>query len=130
METNILKSVKMNLGIDVEYTAFDHTIITHINSAFGSLTQLGVGPPVFVIGNETGEEESKWENYIADDDVLLSLVKSYVYLKVRMLFDPPTISFLVTMMNQQIEEVAFRISVHRENLEWVDPTPEGVTTDG
>jgi len=119
VETSILKSTKKRLGIAPDYTAFDEDVITQINSAFSDLTQLGVGPAVFVIEDETAD----WSDYITDDDQMLSWVKTFIYLKVRLAFDPPQTSYLITAMEKQIEQLEFRMNVQREHTEWVDPDP-------
>jgi hypothetical protein len=117
METSILISTKKVLGIDKDYTAFDLDIITHINTAFSILTQLGVGPAEgFMIEDDTTE----WAEFIVDD-MQYNSVKTYVYLKTRQLFDPPTTSYLITAFDEQIRELEWRLNVHREELGWVDP---------
>ena len=117
METSILTSTKKVLGIDRDYTAFDLDIITHINTAFSILTQLGVGPAEgFMIEDDTTE----WAEFIVDD-MQYNSVKTYVYLKTRQLFDPPTTSYLITAFDEQIRELEWRLNVHREELGWVDP---------
>lgn len=120
VEKKILSSTKKILGIDPGIDSFDQDVITHVNAAFSTLTQLGVGPPVFQIEDDTLE----WGAYISDDDVLLNLCKTYVYLKVRMLFDPPSTSYLLAAANQQLEQYEWRINAHREDLDWTDPEPE------
>jgi hypothetical protein len=120
MEQSILISTKKILGIAEEYTVFDLDIITHINSAFSTLTQLGVGPAQgFMINDET----EKWDDFI-EDDLQYNSVKSYVFLKTKQLFDPPTTSYLITATEKQIEELEWRLNVHREETGWVDPDPE------
>jgi len=120
METSILNSTKKILGLAPDYTVFDHDVITHINTAFSILTQLGVGPPMgFMIEDETAE----WTDYVLDDDFQYNSVKTYVYLKVRQLFDPPQTSYLISAMERQIEELEWRLNVHREETGWVDPDP-------
>lgn len=120
METSILNSTKKILGIANDYTAFDLDIITHINSAFSTLTQLGVGPENgFMIEDDSLE----WSDFIPADDPQYSSVKTYVYLKTRRVFDPPQTSYLISAMNDQIEELEWRLNVHREETEWVDPDP-------
>lgn len=117
MEQSILISTKKILGINADYTVFDHDIITHINSAFSTLTQLGVGPVEgFMISGE-GEE---WTDFIAEDFQYNS-VKSYVFLKTRMLFDPPQTSYLISASQEQIRELEWRLSVHREETGWTFP---------
>lgn len=119
METSILTSVKKNLGIDEAYTVFDHDILTYINGAFSTLTQLGVGPAE---GYAIEDETPTWSDFIGEDPRYNS-VKTYVTLKVRMLFDPPQTSYLLEAMTHQIEELEWRINVYREETGWVDPDP-------
>jgi hypothetical protein len=119
MEQSILNSTKKILGISDDYTVFDLDIITHINSALSTLTQLGVGPASgFMIEDDTAE----WADFI-EDDIQYNAVKSYVYLKVRSLFDPPTTSYLISAVDKQIAEFEWRLNVHREEMDWVDPNP-------
>lgn len=113
MEQSILTSTKKVLGIDSTYTAFDLDVITHINSAFSSLKSLGIGPNVgFAINDAT----SVWTDFIASSDYILNMVKTYVYLKVRYAFDPPTTPYLVTAMKEQIAEHEWRLNEFREEL--------------
>jgi hypothetical protein len=120
MEQSILTSTKKILGIAEDYTIFDLDIITHINSAFSTLTQLGVGPAEgFMI---TGADET-WDAFIAEDFQYNS-VKSYVFLKTRQLFDPPQTSYLISAVERQIQELEWRLNVHREETGWVDPDPD------
>lgn len=119
MEQSILTSTKKVLGIAADYTAFDLDIITHINAAFSTLTQLGVGP---ADGFMIEDADAEWYDYI-ENDIQLNTVKSYVFLKVRQLFDPPTTSYLITAMEKQIQELEWRLNVNRETTEWVDPDP-------
>jgi hypothetical protein len=120
METSILTSTKKILGISEDYTVFDLDIITHINTAFSTLTQLGVGP---VEGFMIEDESAKWEDFIVETDHQYNSVRSYVFLKVRQLFDPPTTSYLIAATEKQIEELEWRLNVHREETGWVDPDP-------
>jgi hypothetical protein len=114
MEMSILNSTKKILGIAEDYTVFDLDIITHINSAFSTLTQLGVGPAEgFMIEDAT----AVWSDFIGND-VQYNSVKSYVFLKVRQLFDPPTTSYLIAAYDKQIEELEWRLNVYREGTEW------------
>lgn len=119
MEQSILTSTKKILGIAADYTAFDLDIITHINTALSTLTQLGVGP---VDGFMIEDAEAEWDEFIGVDNRYNS-VKSYVFLKVRQLFDPPSTSYLITAMEKQIEEFEYRLNTTREMTEWVDPNP-------
>lgn len=119
MEQSILKSTKKILGIAADYIAFDLDIITHINAAFFTLTQLGVGPAV---GFTIEDESAEWYDFIENDNQL-NTVKSYVFLKVRQLFDPPATSYLITAMEKQIEQFEWRLNVNRESTAWVYPVP-------
>ena len=119
MEVSILKSVKKNLGIDPDYTPFDEMILTHINTAFSTLYQLGVGP---ANGFFVEDDTPTWDDFITGDDIIVNACKTYVYLRVRILFDPPTTSFVLTSMKEQLQEYEWRINVLREEAFWVDPT--------
>lgn len=111
MEESILKSTKKILGIAEDYTAFDLDVITHINAAFSILNQLGVGPAEgFVILDDS----STW-NDLGLPLNQLHLVKTYIYLKVRVLFDPPGTSFLLESAQNQIKEYEWRLNAFRED---------------
>jgi len=120
MDMSILNSTKKILGVATDYTAFDLDIITHINTAFSTLTQLGVGPAAgFMIEDDT----ANWVDFIGATDPQLNSVKSYLYLRVRMLFDPPATSYLINAYEDQLRELEWRLNVHREESQWVDPDP-------
>ena len=107
METSILTSIKKMLGIAEDYTEFDEDIITHINSVFLNLTQLGVGPEEgFMIEDDT----AVWEDFI-DDSIQLQAVKTYMYLKVKLLFDPPLSSSVTESFTRMIAELEWRLNV-------------------
>lgn len=125
MEQSILNSTKKILGIAEDYTVFDLDIITHINTAFSTLAQLGVGPTAGFMIN--GSEEV-WTDFTAEDFQYNS-VKSYVFLKVRQLFDPPQTSYLISATEKQIQELEWRLNVHREETEWIDPDPPRYPVD-
>jgi hypothetical protein len=122
VETSILTSTKKILGVPEDYTVFDQDIITHINSVFSTLTQLGVGPAEGFLIEDEGAD---WFEFIGDDPQL-NAVKTYVFLRVRQLFDPPTTSYLITAFNEQIKELEWRLNSYREETMWVDPDPEPV----
>ena len=108
--SSILNDTKKILGIDSTYDVFDQDIITFINAAFSVVNQLGVGPDAgFYVTDETDE----WVD-IGVSDKLEKLLQTYVYLRVRMLFDPPSMSFLVDSMNNQLKEYELRLNVFRE----------------
>ena len=122
MTDRILESVKKVLGIAPEYIAFDQDIVMHINSAFSVLHQLGVGPgEPFMIEDET----ATWTEFLGTERGVNS-VKSYVYLRVRLLFDPPATSFALGAMEKQIEELGWRISTYMEGVRhpYVEPVVE------
>lgn len=110
---SILDSVKKVIGPSTSYTVFDPDLIMHINTAFFNLYQLGVTEEPFVI---TGSDET-WEDFHADTD--LEAVKTFVVLKTRMYFDPPTHTALISAINEQLKELEFRLNVA------VDPGTKG-----
>lgn len=119
MVNSILDDVKKALGLDSAYTAFDPDVIMHINSVFTDLCDIGIGPATgFMIADNT----TTWDAFIGTD-LTLNSVKSYVYLCVKRLFDPPTTSFTIDSMNKLIDEALVRLSMRREATAWVDPNP-------
>lgn len=111
MEDSILTSVKKVLGIPEEYTHFDTDIIMHINSTFMVLNQLGVGPSK---GFQIEDATSTWNDFLSDA-IELNAVKSYVPLKVRLLFDPPTSSTVMECTKQAIAEFECRLMIQAES---------------
>lgn len=112
---SILTSIKKLLGIVEEYTQFDTDVIMHINSAFSVLTQLGVGPDG---GFSISDAETTWSDYIPDADrQKIEMLRSYVYLKVRLIFDPPSSSAIIEAMNRQISEFEWRLNVAVDSKE-------------
>lgn len=102
---SILESIKKLLGISEEYTHFDSDIVMHINSVMLNLKQIGVIPESgYLI---TGSEET-WDD-ICGDRKDLEAIKSYIYLKVRLLFDPPTSTPLIEAIKSQISELEWRL---------------------
>lgn len=107
---SILTSIKKLLGISEEYGHFDPDLIMHINTVFMILTQLGIGPKEgFVIEDAS----TTWADFIPDV-IKCSAVKSLVYLRTRLLFDPPTSSALMESMNRLIAELEYRLNVEAE----------------
>jgi len=104
---SILLSVKDAIGPSASYSAFDNSLIMHINSVFSILKQLGVGPQdeTFKI---TGDKE-KWSDFYEDGENL-EMVKTYMYMKVRMMFDIPQSSFVSDALNRQISELEWRLN--------------------
>ena len=104
---SILTSIKKMLGITEEYKHFDADLIMHINSVFMILNQIGVGPSR---GFSFIWEDEVWIDFIPDDS-RLELVKSYMHLKVKLIFDPPLGSAVIEAMNRMISEFEWRLSV-------------------
>lgn len=117
-EDSILKDIKHQLGLAPDYDAFDPDVIQFINSVLATLYQFGIGPEA---GFTITSDESKWQEFFGDDP-RLNMVKSYVYLRVRLLFDPPTTSFLLEAFDKQIKEAEWRIIEQKENAPW--PVPQ------
>lgn len=107
---SILTSIKKLLGISEEYEHFDPDIIMHINSAFMILNQLGVGPEE---GFSIEDETSTWTDFVPDM-TKVEAVKSYIHLKVKLLFDPPTSSAVIESYNRMINEFEWRLNVAAE----------------
>lgn len=107
LDESVLDSVKKLLGISAECTDFDNDIIMHINSVISILDQLGISPEkrLFI-----SDSSAKWSELI-NDDSRLNLVKSYVYGKVRLLFDPPASSSVLSSLERTVSELEWRISV-------------------
>lgn len=110
MSESILTSIKKLLGITEEYEQFDPDIVMHINSVFMILTQMGVGPSK---GFRISDKSAVWSDYITDDQNLDS-VKSYIHLKVKLLFDPPLSSSVMECMKQLISELEWRLYTESE----------------
>lgn len=113
---SILLTIKKMLGVAEEYHAFDLDIIIDINSVFLTLNQLGVGPllPYSIAGTE-----ETWSDFLGDQEQFMAGVQTYVYLKTRLLFDPPTNSFLVDSMKKQCDEFEWRFTVQPKNQQEV-----------
>lgn len=107
---SILTSIKKLLGITEDYEHFDTDIIMHINTVFTILTQMGVGP---VNGFSIADKSTKWNEFISNK-IYLEPVKTYVYLKVKLLFDPPLSSAVAEAMKQMINELEFRLMAAAE----------------
>ena len=116
MVDSILNTIKQMLGVSTDDTAFDVDIITNINSAFMVLNQLGVGPTtVYSINDAT----SVWADFLTDP-TMYSLAKTYIYMKTKLAFDPPSTSFVLEAYKGQISEFEWRLSVQVP----IPPEPE------
>lgn len=118
---SILNSIKKLLGVAEGYDIYDVDIIMHINSVLMILTQLGVGPEE---GFYIEDSSETWEDFIGDDR-RLNAIKSYVYLKVRLLFDTPPGSATIESINRQINELEWRITVAAEDTTTAYTLKEG-----
>lgn len=117
MITSILDSVKKSLNLAADYTPFDEEVIMHINSVFSTLNQLGIGPDV---GFMIEDKDATWDAFLGSDP-RLNNVKTYVFLRVKLLFDPPNTGFTTAAIERQIEQLEWRLNVQREDTEWIDP---------
>lgn len=104
---SILSSTKKILGLAPEYTAFDLDVITGINTALSTLAQIGVGPPE---GLYVEDDIAEWGDLLGADP-RLNMVKTYVHLRVRLIFDPPQTSFGIDSAQKQIDQMEWRLQV-------------------
>lgn len=104
--SSILNDVKHMLGHTEDDTDFDQDIVIFINGVFGTLTQLGVGP---AIGFQISGPGNQWEEFFTDPR--LNSVKSYIFLKAKMMFNPPDTGFVLSSMERQVQELEFRLNV-------------------
>lgn len=109
---SVLLSVKQALGLAADYTPFDPEIIMHINSIFNICHQLGVGPQDHPF-SITGPDET-WSDFTTED--MERLVRSYMYLKVKLMFDPPSASTMFESMSRQVSELEWRMNVLSESI--------------
>ena len=109
IQDSILLLIKKKLGIAPDYHAFDEDVITDINTVLFSLNQLGIGAEDFSIKDET----ALWSDFLGDSKNYES-VKTYVYIKVRLMFDPPTSSFVIAALEKQASELEWRLNVKYE----------------
>lgn len=107
MTESILDDIKNLLGIK-EITAFDNDLIIHINSVFMILRQLGLGP---VTGFRINGYDETWSDFVGEDLSLLEAVRSYVFLKVKMIFDPPSSGSVMNASKELISELEWRLNV-------------------
>lgn len=112
MDESILISIKKLLGLDENYNPFDRDIIIHINSVFSILYQLGVGPKEHAFS--ISDSSTTWNQFITGKNNIES-VKSYIYCKVRLMFDPPTAGSAMDAMKETIRELEWRLNVTDDN---------------
>jgi len=110
-DESILNTIKKIIGLAEDYNVFDLDIITYINSTFFTLNQLGVGPSkVYSII----DENDTWSDFFAESGDQLETVKTYIALKVKILFDPPTSSYVLDSFNRILQEMEWRFTVTEE----------------
>lgn len=110
MEESILVTIKKMLGLGEEYTPFDMDIIVHINTYIRVLNQLGVGKDGFFIEDKS----ATWSDLLEGTQALYQDVKTYLYLRVRLVFDPPTSSILASAINDNVAELSWRLHEQAE----------------
>ena len=108
MNESILTSIKKLLGITEEYTDFDTDIIIFINSVFPVLQQLGIGPKEGFMINNSSET---WKEYLGENEVRFGWIKTFIYLKVKMVFDPPLSNSVIDSYERILKELEWRITV-------------------
>ena len=102
---SILEEIKKLLGIEREYTQFDTDIIMFINTAIMALNQIGVCDNFTISGYD-----DKWSDFLKPDK--FEGAKTYIYLKVRLIFDPPSTSFVIEAINKELSETEWRLSIN------------------
>lgn len=107
MEESILTSVKKIIGMTEDYDVFDADMIMHINTVFMVLRQLGVGP---ANGFTIKDASAKWSDFIPADDIRFEGVKTYMALKTRLVFDPPSSSIVKACIDENIKELESRLN--------------------
>lgn len=107
---SILNTIKKMLGLDSSYTAFDNDLIIFINGVFMTLNQIGIGPTggFFIEGSN-----AVWSDFLGETSTL-EAVKTYIFLKVKLMFDPPTTSAVLDSMYRQAEEQESRLKIQAE----------------
>lgn len=116
-EDNIIKTIKASLGLAEDYTPFDAQVIMEINTVLSIVNQLGIGVNGYEVGIDNGAYTGTWSEFLADeiaDGIFMNEVKTYVAKRVQILFDPPTSGILMDAMNKNIEELEWRLVVHKE----------------
>lgn len=116
-EDNIIKSIKVCLGLAEDYTPFDAQVVMEINTVLSIVNQLGIGVNGYEVGIEDGSYTGTWSEFLLGeiaDNIFMNEVKTYVAKRVQILFDPPTSGILMDAMNKNIEELEWRIVCHKE----------------
>lgn len=109
LDDSILETIRAAAGLEFDDDSFDTDLIIHINSMFNFLTQCGVGPED---GFSINDDSAKWSDFISDER--MNMVKSYILLKTRTLFDPPTSSFVLSAWKEEVAEIEWRLKEEAE----------------
>ena len=113
---SVLLSIKKMLGLDKDYDVFDPELIIHVNTVFGTLHQLGVGPDEqFRISGDL----EVWSDFDTEGEQI-DEVKTYIYLRVRLLFDPPSSSFVLSSFQEQLKEFEWRLNVKADEIKGIE----------
>lgn len=110
-DDSILNTIKKLLGISEDCKDFDNDLIVHINSAFMVLSQLGIGPEH---GFSIEDSSETWNDYISDEEANLEAIKTYIHLKVKVVFDPPLNSTVMEAHQNMIRELEWRLNINAE----------------
>lgn len=124
MSESILDSTKKILGIATDDTSFDEDVIMHINSAIAVLHQLGIGPLEAI---EITDNTTQWSALLGGD-ARLNPAKNVIYLRTKLIFDPPATSAVLTAIQEQINQLEWRLNIVRENSVYVQE-PLSVNSD-
>lgn len=124
MIDSILTSIKKLLGINESYEHFDSDIIMHINSVLAILVQLGVGPEA---GFSISGKSETWADFLGDNPVNLEGVKTYIYMKVRLIFDPPSTAAAIDSMNRLVNEFEWRLCATADANREATASQNGIT---
>lgn len=108
MMSSILDEIKEMLGAGIASNVFDTELIIFINSYLSVLTQLGVGP---FDGFKISGSDETWSDFLGDDELTYEMAKTFLYLKCRLVFDPPSTSFVIESINSQLKELEWRLVV-------------------
>ena len=114
MTESILRSVAKNLGLPAEYDVFDPDLVMNINTVLADLNQMGIGPAE---GFEISDDTATWDDFL-EGETRLNSVKSYTYMRVKLMFDPPTTSYLIDAYQRQADKLEWRINMFREEQAW------------
>lgn len=117
---SILDSIKKSLGIPKDHSEFDVDVVMHINSTFAKLYQMGVGPRDHVFSIE--DSAGLWSDFVQDRDEI-EMVRSFMYIEVRLMFDPPTASLLSSLQERQ-KEYEWRLTVAGSKYDQEEPDDE------